>query len=370
MHITLVHRDLHQVTRGGICTIYRALAPRLVASGHQVTLLTQHTPHPVAVPGADVVALPRTDDLDEHRHAVAAVLRGITPDVVDCSTWEAETLTYLQVPRELRAAVVARGDLSAATMGVRDLADAERQLVHTADAVIAVSVFAARDLATVYGIPAPAVISNGVDRDTFHPGAAAPPRSGYQITLDTAGHVATRQMLTAGAPVPPWNHAGDTRPKLVWVGKITPMKGWDRLVRIRRLLGARAHLTLLLGHAPAFCPVELTGRGDVTVIQDLDDTDLRGFYRAADWLLSTSRWEGFGLAIAEAIASGTPALLPADLGTAPELLAAGGGLTYTSDEHVLDLIAQRPATPVRLPACLDWDRNTQASLALYQQVAG
>lgn len=30
MHIALVHRDLHALTRGGIATIYRALAPAFI----------------------------------------------------------------------------------------------------------------------------------------------------------------------------------------------------------------------------------------------------------------------------------------------------------------------------------------------------
>jgi hypothetical protein len=36
MRIALVHRDLHAVTRGGIGTLYRALAPRLRDAGHQM----------------------------------------------------------------------------------------------------------------------------------------------------------------------------------------------------------------------------------------------------------------------------------------------------------------------------------------------
>jgi D-inositol-3-phosphate glycosyltransferase len=49
MRICLVHRDIHQVTRGGICTLYRALAKRLAAHGHQVTVITQATPIPPAL---------------------------------------------------------------------------------------------------------------------------------------------------------------------------------------------------------------------------------------------------------------------------------------------------------------------------------
>jgi type II secretory pathway predicted ATPase ExeA len=195
MRIVIVHRDIHQVTRGGICTLYRALAPRLAACGHNVTVITQATPHPARALNAELIVLPRTSDLAAHRRAVAAALASTCPDVVDCSTWEAETLDYLQIPAPRRAPVVVRGDLSARTMGAADLASAESDLLHRADQVIAVSAFASRDLAAAYHIPAPRVIRNGVDRDRFRPGPVLAPRSGYRITLDGDGQAAQREPL-------------------------------------------------------------------------------------------------------------------------------------------------------------------------------
>jgi D-inositol-3-phosphate glycosyltransferase len=49
MHICLVHRDIHQITRGGICTLYRALAKRQAAHEHEVSVITQATPIPSAL---------------------------------------------------------------------------------------------------------------------------------------------------------------------------------------------------------------------------------------------------------------------------------------------------------------------------------
>src|ERR1017187_5848368 len=113
MRVCLVHRDIHQITRGGICTLYRALAKRLDGRGHEVTVITQDTPDPVRAPDAKLIVLRRTDDMTAYRRAVTAALIRIRPDVIDCSTWEAETLDYLQLPPQQRASVVARGDLSA-----------------------------------------------------------------------------------------------------------------------------------------------------------------------------------------------------------------------------------------------------------------
>lgn len=371
MHAALVHRDLHQRTRGGICTVYHALAKQLVSHGVTVTLITQQTPHPIRVTGVTGVTLPRTDKLVDHRQAVAEVLDHVRPDVVDCSTWEAEALSYTDRPRPKRAPVLVRGEFSAATLGAAELARDERRLVHQADKVIAVSEFAARDLASAYQIPVPPAVPNGVDRDRFHPGPIAAPSSGYRIALDRNGLPTARERLSdlfaAGTPVGPWRSDPDGRPQLVWVGKITPMKGWDRLEAIVRRLHGIASLTVLLGHSPAYSPVTLDSSQDVTLLHDLDDSDLPSFYRAADWLLSTSRWEGFGLAIAEALACGTPVLLPEQLGTAPELLSAGGGHTYRDPDHVATLL-RCPPPRAALPGRFSWSSNADATLSLYRRL--
>ncbi len=367
MRIALVHRDLHAVTRGGIGTLYRALAPRLRAAGCEVTLITQHTHSPLELEGIRVISLPRTGDLEHHRQAVAAALASLAPDIAESSSWEAETLHYARLPRAARAPVVIRGDLSAATMRAGlPLVTAERELVHAADAVLAVSGFAADDLASAYGIPRPVVTANGADRDRFRPGPVTRPAGGHRITLAPDATAATSEPLLSGSALPPWADPGGGRKRLVWVGKTTPMKGWDRLEEIVRDLAGTAHVTILLGHAPALSRITLDGTGDnVTILQDLPERDMPGFYRAAGWLLSTSRWEGFGLAVAEALACGTPVLLPAGLGMAPELLAAGGGRTYRDSGDLHAILAGGPAPAGTLPAALDWDA-TAAAMGVYQ----
>lgn len=367
-HVALVHRDLHQLTRGGICTLYRQLALRLRARGVRVTLITQDTEHPVCAEGIDVVHLPRTEDLAAHRHAVTEVLLGLRPDVVECSTWEAELLHYATYPPAHRAPVLVRGEFSAATLGAPELACAEAALLHRAEDVVAVSDFAAADLTHVYRIRHPDVIHNGVDRTRFHPGPCTAPVSGYRVHLDGVGRVRHRDrlpdLLTGGGHVPPWSPTHRRLPQVVWVGKITPMKGWDRLETAVHALRGRAEVTVVLGHAPTLQEVTLAP-DEAVIVQDLDDADMPGLYRAADWVLSTSRWEGFGLALVEAMACATPVLLPADLGTAPELLAAGGGLTYHNHTDLAGILATTPP-PAQAPRTFDWDLNARATLARYR----
>ncbi|APU13092.1 glycosyltransferase [Actinoalloteichus fjordicus] len=369
VRIALVHRDLHATTRGGIGTLYRALALLFHAAGHEIVLITQHTPDPLTLTGIRTLALPRTDDLGRHRQAVETALADVRPDVVESSSWEAETLHYVRRPSPARAPVVVRGDLSAATMrAFSHLITAERELLYAAEKVLAVSEFAAGDLAAAYGIPQPVVIANGVERDRFLPGPVTLPTGGRWITLAADATAATSRSLASPSTSlpPPWSSPEGERHRLVWVGKTTPMKGWDRLERLAGELVDVAHITVLLGHAPPLSPITLSGVEDtVTIVQDLPAEDLPGFYRAGDFLLSTSRWEGFGLAIAEALACGTPVLLPADLGTAPELLAAGGGHTYRTAADLRAILAD-VAPAATLPAWFDWDTAAAETLAVYR----
>ncbi|MFX0573083.1 glycosyltransferase family 4 protein [Nocardia nepalensis] len=368
----MVHRDLHQITRGGICTVYRSLATQMAARGHRVTMITQQTPHPVSAdPGVGIETLPRTEDLRAHRASVAKLLRQLEPDIVECSTWEAEALTYLAEPVERRSPVLVRGEFSATTLGAQELAADEHQLVHMADRTVAVSHWAATDLAEAYGIRTPAVVYNGIDRARFRPGPHCQPASGLRVTLDAAGElnnpVPIAELLQAGELVPPFTTDPHGRTRLIWVGKITPMKGWDLLEHLAVRLKDVAVITALLGHSHPLCPITNASE-QITVLHDLSDSDLPHLYRSADWILSTSRWEGFGLALAEAIACGTPALMPEQLGTAPELLAAGGGLTYRDADHLADILRGPTAPAGDLPDHFDWTINAEVTLAHYRQL--
>lgn len=364
MRIALVHRDLHASTRGGIGTVYRTLAERYVSAGHQVIFITQNALQPLQLPGTTTIVLPRTENLVHHRLSVSNALENLDVDVAECSTWEAELLTYLKLDN--RCPVVVRGDLSASTMGTSQaLIEAEAAIVTAADRLIAVSHFAAQDLSTAYNIPIPLVILNGVDKTQFLPGIVQSPSSGSIITLDEHGNVTAAKPIVTSSVLPaPWKKSPGKK-AILWVGKVTRMKGWDRLVALSHELANDASITVVLGHSPAFCPVGNTSK--LTIVQDLSTADLAGAYRAADWLLSTSRWEGFGLAIAESIACGTPVLLPSELGTSTELLTSGGGYTYENTDQIINAF-RVPPSPVVLPESLDWDSNATRSLMLYQEL--
>jgi glycosyltransferase involved in cell wall biosynthesis len=119
--------------------------------------------------------------------------------------------------------------------------------------------------------------------------------------------------------------------------------------------------------------LELTGR--------VETSALVGLYRRATLVVVPSRYEGFGLPAAEAMACGTP-VVATDAGALPEVVAAGGGgvLVPRDDadalaKAVLGLLEQpdtRAALAARarsrIEAAYAWTRVAERTAAEYRRV--
>lgn len=150
----------------------------------------------------------------------------------------------------------------------------------------------------------------------------------------------------------------ETQPgTLLFVGNAEDYnKGVVYALRAMALLprSTKAHLYLVGGPAgPArIAPAEIARLGiddRVTVVGRVTETELAGWYRRAEVLLSPSLYEGFGLPAAEAMACGTP-VIATDAGALPEVVADGetGVIVPAADERALaDAIASLLADPVR-----------------------
>ncbi|WP_407527400.1 glycosyltransferase family 4 protein [Methylobacterium oryzisoli] len=169
-----------------------------------------------------------------------------------------------------------------------------------ADRVVATSRFTARLLARDFGV-AP-------DRITVaEPGTEPAER----VPVRTAGPVS-----------------------LLTVGAVTPRKGHRLLIEALRGLADRDwHLTVAggLDRAPA-CAADLreairaAGLSDrVTLAGAVPDAALAAFYEGADLVVSPSLFEGYGMALAEALARGLP-LVATTGGAAAETVPPGAGL--------------------------------------------
>lgn len=190
--------------------------------------------------------------------------------------------------------------------------------VRRARRVLTISESSKRDIVGRYGVPASRVdvAHLGVDHRQFHP---------------------RQDGTTPGAS--PW---GCAWPYVLAVGNVQPRKNLSRLLgafaRARKKSPDLPHRLLLVGK-DAFRHREVTARIHAL---DLDDWVHRTGYVAADQLASLYRgaavfcypslYEGFGLPVVEAMASGTP-VIASNNSSIPEVASGSAILVDPEDEE-------------------------------------
>lgn len=160
---------------------------------------------------------------------------------------------------------------------------------------------------------------------------------GVNLDLFTpAGPVATK---CSGAGI-------DEIQLVLFVGRFDPMKGIDLALRsLCRLKNSpEVHLALIGGDGPgsasyqrieqAVCRLGIGGR--VHLLGTVEHRDMVQYYRQADAVVVSSRYESFGLVILEALASGTP-VASTPVGVAPSVITPGtnGYLAAAGDDRSL-----------------------------------
>lgn len=188
-----------------------------------------------------------------------------------------------------------------------------RRALDAADGIIAVSQDIANQLAK-QGIDSEKVqvIRRGVDSSRFHPRDRQQARR--DLRLDTDG------------------------PLLVWVGRMVPVKGLERLldaVAEAKRRGARLQLALV-GDGPLRRSLESRAReldlvGDVRFAGSVPHAELAAWYQAADWTVLTSLSEGIPNVLLESHACGTPFIATA-VGGVPEIAVEGADRLVPADD--------------------------------------
>ena len=175
---------------------------------------------------------------------------------------------------------------------------------------------------------------------------------------------------------------------VLYVGRADPYKNLVALVQAFAQARKRCPFPMqlaLVGARDARYPEaerraqELGIAADLKWIGRLSDQELAETYRQARVLVMPSRYEGFGLPVLEAMASGTPVIC-GDIGTLREI--AGDAATFVDPDDVDGLAQQlvriltEPASAAGLvsngltrAARFTWDETARQTLAVYEQAA-
>lgn len=182
--------------------------------------------------------------------------------------------------------------------------------ISRADAIACVSDYTRRRMTELYKRSDARVIHNGIDTNLFRPLPSERPGTAHPF-------------------------------RLLFVGNRTRRKGSDLLAPLMELLGPEYSLWYTGGQRSGEVPIQIPGS---VALGRLSVHDLVRAYNACHALIFPSRLEGFGLAVAEAMACGLP-VVTSDSSSLPELVVEeqGGFLCPIDDVEALAAAVQRLA---------------------------
>lgn len=225
----------------------------------------------------------------------------------------------------------------------RALAASERAALRHARRVIVTSPATARGLAGEYGVPAERLV-------VALPGTDPAPLAAGSTPL---------QLLNVGAVVP-------RKDQVALVRALAPLRGlpW-RLV----IAGSLTRDPATAGQLRA--SIDEAGLGPrVDLLGEADDAMLARHIAASDLFVSTARFEGYGMAITEALAAGLPVVAVAGGAVAETLPREAGLLVPEDDPKALEEALRRVLTHEGLRGKLrEGARAARANLPRWQDAA-
>jgi glycosyltransferase involved in cell wall biosynthesis len=141
-------------------------------------------------------------------------------------------------------------------------------------------------------------------------------------------------------PVPPARGSNDGVVRLLSIGSVLPIKGYDVLIAAVATLKEMPWRLTIAGDrtrnpaavAQLDTDIESRGLGNrITVLGAVPPERIMELYLASDVFVLASRFEGYGMALAEAIAHGLP-VVSTTAGAIPDTVPPGAGLLVPSDD--------------------------------------
>jgi glycosyltransferase involved in cell wall biosynthesis len=185
---------------------------------------------------------------------------------------------------------------------------------------------------------AQADIFRGSERDALAAAACVVVTSEATGRIMVADYSVPSQRLSVvrpgNDPVPPARGSNDALVRLLSVGSIVPGKGYDLLIAaLAAIADLPWQLTIagdrtrnLAAAARLDADISAHGLGErVAVLGAVPPERILELYSASDIFVLASRFEGYGMALAEAIAHGLP-VVSTTAGAIPDTVPAGAGL--------------------------------------------
>jgi glycosyltransferase involved in cell wall biosynthesis len=157
-------------------------------------------------------------------------------------------------------------------------------------------------------------------------------------------------------PAPPAPGSSDGIVRLLSVGSVVPVKGYDLLIAALATLADMPWQLTIAGDrtrdraaaAQLDADIAAYGLGDrVAVLGAMPPADIIELYLASDVFVLASRFEGYGMALAEAIAHGLP-VVSTMAGAIPDTVPADAGLLVPP--HNAEALAQALRRLINNPA--------------------
>jgi alpha-1,3-rhamnosyl/mannosyltransferase len=182
---------------------------------------------------------------------------------------------------------------------------------------------------------------------------------------------------------------GVVPPYVLHVGDLHSRRNLEIAVRavlqVRRRCAEHARLQLVLagvdrGSGEALLRLDGRARdepGAIRLLGEVDDVAVAALYRGATALVYPSRYEGFGLPLLEAMASGTP-VIASNAASIPEVTGDAAVLLDADDEdgwaNAIESLLESPEVAARLrekglrrAALFSWRRTAESTLEVYER---